>query len=54
MKLKNDWKIYAVTAYFAAIMLIASPLPIDAKVTGVCSTCHTMHNSQNSSAMATY
>jgi len=29
-------------------------LPAAAKVTGVCSNCHTMHNSQNSSPMATY
>jgi hypothetical protein len=28
--------------------------PADAKVTGNCANCHTMHNSQNGAAMATY
>lgn len=28
------------------------PLPLEAKVTGVCSNCHTMHNSQGGSAVA--
>lgn len=28
------------------------PLPLEAKVTGVCSTCHTMHNSQGGQPMA--
>lgn len=35
-------------------LLIAFPLPISAKITGVCSNCHTMHNSQDNSVMATY
>ena len=30
------------------------PLPLEAKVTGVCSNCHTMHNSQGGQPMATY
>jgi hypothetical protein len=35
-------------------LLVFLPLSLQAKVTGVCSSCHTMHNSQNGQAMATY
>jgi hypothetical protein len=35
-------------------LLVFLPLSPQAKVTGVCSSCHTMHNSQNGQAMATY
>jgi hypothetical protein len=33
-------------------LLVFLPLSLQAKVTGVCSSCHTMHNSQNGQAMA--
>ncbi len=33
-------------------LLICIPSLLEAKVTGVCSNCHTMHNSQNGSAVA--
>ena len=33
-------------------ILICIPSLLEAKVTGVCSNCHTMHNSQNGSAVA--
>jgi hypothetical protein len=41
---------------FTLILLISALLPvtISAQVTGICSNCHTMHNSQDDSAMATY
>lgn len=35
-----------------SIVLVYSP--VDAKVTGNCANCHTMHNNQNGTAMATY
>ncbi len=41
--------------YALCFMLFALcwfPLSLEAKVTGVCSNCHTMHNSQNGSAVA--
>ena len=38
----------------AVILLINSPSSLFAKVTGICSNCHTMHNSQNGSVMVTY
>lgn len=37
---------------YACILLHC--VPSDAKITGNCSDCHTMHNSQNGTAMATY
>jgi hypothetical protein len=41
---------------FTLILLISALLPVSlsASVTGTCSNCHTMHNSQDNSAMATY
>ncbi|MDH4230793.1 MAG: hypothetical protein OEW04_02060 [Nitrospirota bacterium] len=39
-------------AIFTAVVLINSPSPLSATVTGVCSNCHTMHNSQNGSQVA--
>jgi predicted CXXCH cytochrome family protein len=38
------------------ILLFSALLPVSlsAQVTGTCSNCHTMHNSQDNSAMATY
>jgi predicted CXXCH cytochrome family protein len=40
----------------ALTLLISALLPVSlsAQITGTCSNCHTMHNSQNGSAMATY
>jgi predicted CXXCH cytochrome family protein len=41
---------------FTLILLLSALLPVtlSAQVTGICSNCHTMHNSQDDSAMATY
>ncbi|MEW5746482.1 MAG: cytochrome c3 family protein [Nitrospirota bacterium] len=36
------------------LLLLNVPLSTSAKVTGPCSNCHTMHNSQGGSPMATY
>lgn len=36
------------------LILLCFPLFSEAKVTGVCSNCHTMHNSQNGQPMATF
>lgn len=38
----------------AVLAMIGIDGPAGAKVTGPCSNCHTMHNSQDGSAMATY
>ncbi|MEW6218022.1 MAG: cytochrome c3 family protein [Thermodesulfobacteriota bacterium] len=35
----------------AALLLLAGAVPAQARVVGVCSNCHTMHNSQNGSAL---
>jgi hypothetical protein len=37
-----------------AALLVFLPSSLQARVTGVCSNCHTMHNSQNGQPMATY
>lgn len=37
-----------------ALCSLFSTLPLDAKITGNCSNCHTMHNSQDGVAAATY
>ena len=34
------------------VLSLLLPSPLLAKITGVCSNCHTMHNSQNSAAMS--
>lgn len=49
----GDGEIYSrskALMFFAIIFLLAFPFKISAKVTGVCTNCHTMHNSQNGSA----
>jgi len=38
----------------AAALVVAFSGPASAAVTGVCSNCHTMHNSQGGAVMATY
>jgi hypothetical protein len=38
---------------FAALFLIALPVVSSAAITGVCSNCHTMHNSQDGTIQAT-
>jgi predicted CXXCH cytochrome family protein len=39
--------------FFTALLLIGFPLAGSAAITGVCSNCHTMHNSQNGTVEAT-
>ena len=48
-------KIAAFSAIFGLILSLVPLIPINssAKVTGVCSNCHTMHNSQGGADMAT-
>jgi len=41
-------------ALCAVVILIAVPCGVMAEVTGQCSNCHTMHNSQDGELMATY
>ena len=41
-------------AVLAAVLLIGIPQTLSAAIGGECSNCHTMHNSQNGAAMATY
>ena len=40
-------------AVLALIVLMLSAIPVSAQVTGPCADCHTMHNSQNGTEMAT-
>jgi predicted CXXCH cytochrome family protein len=49
-KLKNTEKILKVAFMCILVTLIVSKYA-DAKVSGVCSDCHTMHNSQNGTSM---
>lgn len=54
---RHIYKIITVGAFSIVLLniyLIIFPSLLSAKVTGVCSTCHTMHNSQDDSPMATY
>jgi len=36
---------------FTIVFLLSLPLPLSAKVTGICSNCHTMHNSQDGNSI---
>ncbi len=46
--------IYAYLKIFIVWIVICFPFPLYSAIMGTCSNCHTMHNSQNSSEMATY
>jgi predicted CXXCH cytochrome family protein len=43
---------FVIILFLSIVILISSPSPLAAKVTGVCSNCHTMHNSQDGSEVA--
>src|SRR4030043_1113263 len=46
----NREKVY-ISGFFLSVLLIFIPSSINAAVTGECSNCHTMHNSQNAASM---
>jgi predicted CXXCH cytochrome family protein len=48
----NRFIIFIITAM--SFIITGFSLPISAAVTGICSNCHTMHNSQDGTVMATY
>jgi predicted CXXCH cytochrome family protein len=45
--------IYMFFVLFTALFMVMAPSSLDAKVSGPCANCHTMHNSQDNSATAT-
>lgn len=48
------YKKYHILLVLTLLSIVLVFTPGEAKVTGNCANCHTMHNSQNGSAMATY
>ena len=44
----------SITGFMIIFFLFGLQIHAYAKVTGVCVNCHTMHNSQNATIMATY
>lgn len=50
--MKNNKNIYLLVPVLLFIVLVYSP--VDAKITGNCANCHTMHNSQNGTHMIAY
>ena len=50
--MKKNYKILITSIFMPAFFILIGNA--QAKVTGVCSNCHTMHNSQGGSEMATY
>lgn len=53
-KIEMKYKKYHILLVFTLLSIVLAFSPADAKITGQCANCHTMHNSQNGSAMATY
>jgi predicted CXXCH cytochrome family protein len=53
-KIEMKYKEYYILLVLILLFIVLVFTSGEAKVTGSCANCHTMHNSQNNSAMATY
>ena len=45
--MQKEKTLFIISLLIFTVFLLSIPLPLSAKVTGICSNCHTMHNSQN-------
>jgi predicted CXXCH cytochrome family protein len=53
-KIEMKYKKYYILLAFILLFIVFVFTSGEARVTGICSNCHTMHNRQNGTAMATY
>jgi predicted CXXCH cytochrome family protein len=54
MSAKKTILLYTTILIISALLVAALSLPADARVAGLCTNCHTMHNSQNKAETATF